>query len=917
MRSFTGILLSLACFSAVAQQNSIEGNLYDTEAKALLYATVVLLDPEDSTMAYYAITDVQGHFEIKSIQKGIYILQASIMGFQDHIRNIEIPLSNGSSLGIIFMEPTQYNLSEVEINALRAPFIIKKDTIEYNADSYKVKPDAVAEELLEKLPGVQVDRAGNIKAQGENVQQVLVDGKEFFGSDPQVATKNLPADAVEKVQVYNKKSDETELTGIEDGTYSKTINMILKDDKKSAIFGDVTAGIGTDERYQAGAKVYRFTRKHQFAALAMLNNVNKYGFSFRDYMDFNGGLQSIMSGGGGQLRIGSDSDLPIDFGQNINGLVTSGAAGANFTREAHKDNRFNISYLGSGANKELKELTNTNNFFETGSFIKNDSLEQETTNRAHRINFGWRNKIDSTQNLIINGGINFTRGTSQSMLKSTSIESNTMVNQLNSITEDEAMKYGAKLSATYLKKWKSNWKLLKIKADFLFQDDDSDMQWANSTQYFNPPNNSIDRAYQSNFNQLIRSAVSTSVTRKIGSGWYAVLYATAGGIEESINRTQGTPPVGENQIDSLSPDFLKRYYWQRGGISVKRNTQKSHLSFSAGIENTMLTSTLDNESSVKTNKIYFTPRFSWNYEYSTGKQLGIYYYSSVNSPTANQLLPVVNNTNPLQLYIGNDRLRPEYRHDLQLNWIYFDQFSFTSIFASLNAGYVHDKINWSRYVLPDLSERNQLINVSHNYRMDASFDFSTPIRKLGLDFNARLNETWNQGVSYVNDEETTNTNFIHALTISLSNRKNEKVDISVGASIRITDANYAQQQSLNKVYYNTTAFADIICTPNDNWYFSLTADLNRYDEKSFGGSIEVPVIKMEFTRYFLKNRRGVLTLEFFDILDKNRGVERISEMNYLMEKQSNTIGRYAMLTFKYRLNKFDNKSGIDIQMNRR
>jgi len=297
--------------------------------------------------------------------------------------------------------------------------------------------------------------------------------------------------------------------------------------------------------------------------------------------------------------------------------------------------------------------------------------------------------------------------------------------------------------------------------------------------------------------------------------------------------------------------------------------------------------------------------------------LGIYSVSSVNSPTANQLLPVVNNTNPLQLYIGNDKLRPEYRHNLQFNWIYFDQFSFTSIFASLNAGYTRDKINWSRHVLPDLSERNKLINVSHDYRMDASFDFSTPIRKLGLDFNARLNETWNQGVSYVNDEETTNTNFIHALTISLSNRKNEKVDISVGASIRITDANYAQQQSLNKVYYNTTAFADIICTPNDNWYFSLTADLNRYDEKSFGGSIEVPVIKMEFTRYFLKNRRGVLTLEFFDILDKNRGVERISEMNYLMEKQSNTIGRYAMLTFKYRLNKFDNKSGIDIQMNRR
>ncbi len=916
MSKLTIIILCLLGVSATAQQSNLKGKLFDKEGNPLLYATAVLLNPEDSTMAYYGITNVQGQFEMKNIKKGGYILQISYVGFQSHIQNVEIPLAQGNTLGAIILEPLQIDLPEVEVSAMRAPFIIKKDTIEYNAGSYKIKPDAVAEELLEKLPGVQVDRAGNIKAQGENVERVLVDGKEFFGTDPQVATKNLPADAIEKVQVFNKKSDETELTGIDDGTYSKTINMILKDGKKSAIFGDITAGIGSDDKFQTGAKVYRFTKKYQFAALGMLNNVNKYGFSFRDYLDFNGGLQSIM-GGGGKISIGSDSDLPINFGQNIDGLVTSGAAGANFTHEARKDNRFNISYLGSGANKDLEQITTTTNFFDAGSFIKEDDLKQKTTNRAHRINFGWKNKMDSTQHLLFNGGINFTEGTSEGLLNSTSTESNSLVNELNNNTFDKADSYGGNLSATYLKKWTGNWKLLKLKGSFSIKNDNSDKQWDNHTLYFSPIDSSNYLRYQNNKEQLNRYSASTSVTRKIGRRWYAVPYASLGGVNEAISRIQGIPPPGEYIIDSLSPDFKKDYSWLQGGISFKRNTKKSQLSFTAGLENAILSSTLNTNKSVNSNRLYFIPQVSWHYEYSTGRQLGIYYNSSVDAPTANQLLPVVNNINPLQLYFGNNRLIPEYRHDMQINWIFFDQFSFTSIFASLSSTYTKDKINWSRTVLPDLSERNTLINVSHDYRVDGSFDFSTPVRKLGLDFNAKLNETWNQGLSLVNDVENVNTNFIHRLTLSFSNRKNEKVDVRVGGSFRITDSRYSQQKSLDLLYYNTVAFTDINYTPTDNWYFGITADLSRYDERSFGNSITVPLLKAEITRYFLKNRRGVLTFQVFDILDENKGIERISEMNYLMEKQSNTIGRYAMIIFKYRLNKFDNKSGIEIEMNQR
>jgi len=900
----------------MAQQTMLMGELFDETGKPLLYATAVLLYPSDSTMAYYGITNESGRFEIKNIHPGNYILQTSYLGYQSFIKKLVLPLEKGNNLGVIVMQPVSLNLSKVEVSTDRIPFIIKKDTIEYGAGSYQVKPDAAAEDLLKKLPGIEVDRAGNIKAQGENVQNVLVDGKEFFGSDPQVATKNLPADAIDKVQVYNKKSDETELTGIEDGTYAKTINLILKDGKKSAIFGDVTAGIGTDYKYQAGAKLYRFTKTHQLAVLTMLNNVNKYGFSFRDYLDFNGVLQSLMSGGG-SISIGGDRDMPINFGQNINGLVASGAAGANFTYEARKNNRFNISYLGSGVDKKLIQNTVTNNFLETGSYLRNDNLNQNTGNRAHRINFGWKNRIDSTQNIHVNGSLNLTDGTSRTALVSKSIENNLSANVLKNLTHDDQLDYSVKLAASYIKKWKSAWKLFNLKGDFFIKESQDNTWWANNTTFFSPPDSAVYEGFQNNKNRLLRSVLSTSVTYKVERLWYLVPSAGAGIEVEWLNRIQGIPSDEQNNIDSLSPDFSRQYQWIRAGVSVKRNTKKSQFNLMTGFENGISSNTLNTESVQDQYLWYFTPRISWDYEMGTGKRLSVNYVSSVNSPTASQLLPVLNNTNPIQLYKGNRDLTPEYSHNLQMDWIYFDQFSQISIFSSLNATYTNNKINWSRTILPDLSQILTLINVPDDYRAGASVDFTTPVRILGLTFNTRLNEDWNQGINLVNGEQYIVTNFVHALTLKFDNRKKEKWDLTLGATLQYNDAHYSIQQSLNKFYFNFTGFTDIVFTPGEKWYLDLTAELNRYNGNSFGEPVYIPLLKAEISRYFLKNNRGVITFEIYDILNQNTGIERLSEMNYLLQRQSNTIGRYAMITFKYRLNKVDKKSGIDIQMNRR
>jgi hypothetical protein len=910
MKKFFTLFLLFSSSLLWAQQGNLQGTLMNEKGEALMFATAVLLNPGDSTLLFYGVSDETGAFTIKNVKEGKYILQTGFMGYQSYFKSISYPLkSKNNDLGVILMKEQVKDLAEVQVKGDRIPILIKKDTMEYVAGAFKTKTDGNAEDLLKKLPGIEVDRAGNIKAHGEDVQRVLVDGKEFFSSDPTVATKNLPANAIDKVQVFDKKSDETELSGIEDGSYSKTINMILKEGKKTAYFGDLTAGYGSDERYQLGGKLFRFTRKNQFAALGMLNNINKSGFSFQDYLNFQGGLQSMMSSGGGSAHISlaDDNSLPVDFGQSVNGLLSSGALGLNFTHEARKGNRFNVSYLGNGSNKNSITSSKSQNFSETGSFIQNKESEEDSKNRVHRINYTWRNRIDSTRNLSLFGGASLNNGSSDNSSSLESLANDVLMNALYSVSADKSNGMSANSILTYLKKGKSNWKLFKINGNIAYNQSLSETQWQNITHYFAVNNEIIDDRYQNDETSKLNFSLNASGTLKISRLWYLVPSLTAGMTDENLNRIHALST--DVLVPDLSPDFNRKYKYARTAFSFRRNTQKTQLNIGARMENLILENTLNNTQTENNTYMYFIPTLSWRYDYSTGKRVAFHYNSSVNAPSARQLLPVANTINSLQLYSGNSKLIPEYRHNLRLSWLMYDQFSQTSIFASLSGTYTRDKINFSRSILDNLSQQINLVNVDNDYNARANFDFTTPFRKLGIDLNARLSESWNRGLSYVNTVENINTNFSHTLSLYLNNRKKDKWDVMLGGKIQLSDAKYSVQESLNRSYFNTSAYTDISFTPNDKWYFLVSVDLTRYDEKSFGDAVNIPIIRTEITRYFLKANRAVISLNVFDLLDQNKGIERISEMNYLLETRSNVLGRYVMLTFKYRLNKFDKKQG--------
>jgi hypothetical protein len=919
MRHLLTILLTGFALNIYAQTWPLTGEVFTEDNAPLVYSTVVLLSPADSTLQFYGVTNKEGRFDIKNIRKGNYLLQVAFLGYETHYQPVAVP-ADGNSLGRISMKSKSMAVDEVKVTGEYVPMSFRGDTTEYNAAAFQLKPDAMTEDLLKKLPGVEVDRAGNIKAMGEDVKRVMVGGKEFFGNDPKVATKNVPADAVDKVQIYDRTSEESMFTGIRDGSRERTINLELKEDKKNGIFGNVTAGGGTGEHWLGNGRAYRFTDKTQTALLGMANNVNQSGFSFDDYMNFSGGLGSMVHGGGSaQIRITSDGSFPINFGQPLSGINTSGAGGANFSYSKSPNDRAFISYMGTGSKKELEQTTNSRNYLQNSEFNQEEDLTETDKNQSHRVNFGLRTRIDSTRNLVIDGNVSVTDGDNLRLTDINSRQSGQLVNSQAYETSALADRFMGSASGSYVRKLnfgKSVWKVSgnaslnqgltknKIFSETSFQRDGN---WEKTAI----------RQFQDNDNATRQGSLAATFTQKAGRLVYLEPEIRGGATTEILDRSQGLVNGNPVAIDSLSPEFQKDHTWIRPRLGLIRNTAKTRFTLALQMESGKIASHLDGEEPGTNNYTYLLPYLLYENEYQTGRRIMTQLTTQVNTPTTIQLLPVVNNINPLSVYYGNPDLKPELSHRMNLHWMIFDQFSFTSLMTTLSATYTKDKINWDRTIRDNLSFVNTMTNVDDDREARANIDFSTPLRFIGMKVRINLEERWNRGINLVNKLENTYTNHTHRASVSLDNRKKDKWDINTGIEARLTNAKYTLQSNLNNNYFDLSWFGDVRFTPNKDWNFSMNADVANYSDRSFGESISIPLLHAEASRHFLKNRRGTLTLRAFDLLDKNNIVQRLSELNYLREVRSNSIGRYFLLSFTYRLNQFGGESkGVEIRMAR-
>jgi hypothetical protein len=913
-----GFVLSFLLFTphfsptTFAQKLTIKGMLRDTADRPLEGATVMLLDGKDTSLVSFARSQATGGFEFRNVANAPYFLKATFMGLQPLNQAITSQNTDLLDLGTIRMIPVLKDLKEVVIKGERDPVTIKQDTIEYNAGSFKVQPNAVVEDLLKRLPGVEVGRDGSVKAQGQQVRRVTVDGKEFFGRDPKMATKNLPADAVDKVQVFDRKSDQAQFTGIDDGQREKTINLSLKEEKKKGVFGNATAGLGPDSRYSLKANFNRFTKTRQISFLGMANNINQQGFSIDDYMNFTGAAQKMMSGGGIRLQFNSDEDaaIPLNFGGRNNGFVTSGGAGLNYNDQLSKKTELQSSYFYNQLDQLIERETNRESFLPSGSFKTQQNTAQNTHNATHRANWTIDHKIDSLNSLKWTNNASYARNNSNTGSSSNSTNA-------NGLLENE----GTRQSNSQGNNWRINSELLwrhkfgkkgrTLSTNFTLgleqSDRDGTLRAVNGFYNAAGQKSRIDTLRQTNTQANDRQSygLTASYTEPLGKRQFLELNYAINFSQNNVNRQvfdvngDGRSPKFNAQ---LSNQFRNDYIYQRGGANFRYNHKMYNFSTGVSVQQSSLQGDLILQNThIARSFTNLLPNLRFQYNFATSRNLNFTYDTDVQQPSIQQLSPIVDNSDPLNIFTGNPNLRPEYNHRVSLNFFNFNQLNFSNFFAFANLNYTTNKIANAQQVDANLVRTYKPVNVKDDYTLITNLSKGFRIKAIATRVNFSTNLLLNRGITPVNDVDNRTRRLESRNTLRLEYRYKEILDLSTSGTITYNQTEYSLNKALNQSFVNQNYDVEANLKLSKNLNFSSSLDYSIYNFAGSSFNQKVPIWNASISRFLLKNKRGELKLSVVDMLNRNVGINRIAQTNFVQDERIRSLGRYYLLSFTYSL----------------
>ncbi|HEY5745457.1 MAG TPA: outer membrane beta-barrel family protein [Chryseolinea sp.] len=916
-KNFLLTLFFLASVVASAQKITIKGQLQDTARVALPSATIMILNPKDSTLLNYGMSNAEGFFEIKNITRQNYIFKVTFVGLAPYAKVIQpTPEQAEIDLGVIRMKPQSSMLAEVTVEGDRSPVTLKHDTIEFNAEAFKtVKQNAVVEDLLKKLPGVEVDADGTIRAQGEQVQRVMVDGKPFFGTDPKLATRNLPADAVKKVQVYDKKSDQAAFSGIDDGQREKTINLELKEEKRNGAFGNASAGVGTNDRYAAKANLNRFKKGQQVSFLGMANNVNDQGFSIDDYMTFTGGSQQMVRGGPVRIQFNSNnqSGVPINFGGRNSGIMSNYGGGLNFNNTFNKKTELNSSYFYNALDHNLLQTTDRINYFPTGDLTFNQLSRQHNTNQNHRLSTVLDHKIDSLNSLRWTTTLTYNETDAHEISTSQNLNADgTTANESQRQTSSSGSSTTLNTSLLWRHRFAKKGRTLSTTVTLGITDTDRDGA-QDATNSFYGDTTEVNHLLQNNVQNTKNNSygINFSYTEPLGNRMYLEAnYAYRRNMNDVDRRVYDLNGDEATLNIPLSNQYNSDYQYHRGGLNFRVNKTKYNITVGTGIQQTYLNGDLKLLNTT-INKSYqnILPVARFNYDFSSSKHFRLDYETSVQEPTLQQLQPVIDNSDPLNLSTGNPDLRPAYAHDWRLNFTLFNPTNFSSFFAFVDATYTRNAITTSQTFTDQQVRISRPVNVDQNTRITGNATYSFPVTKLKSRFGITATATRQNGANVVNDVESNIAQNTVGGTLRYNFRYNEIFDIDLSANLSRQSTNYEFNTQSDQLFFNKTYSAETNLTFLKNFSFNGTFDYLVYQSITNDYKQAIPLLNFSVSRFLLKNKSGELKFAVNNVLDKSLGVSQTADVNYFQRQVTNSLGRYYMLTFVYTLNKHLNPMG--------
>lgn len=908
-----------------ASAQTFTGQVVDsTTQRGLPGITIVVISLPDSSFSNNTVSDSNGYFSIRALA-GVFKFTFSASGY----RTTTIRKRSGEAdvdLGIIALSDLAIKTGEAVIK-VASPVKQIGDTTEFNAGSFKVNPDATAEDLVKKLPGITVEN-GTVKAQGEEVKKVTLDGKDFFGDDAQTALKNLPAEVVDKIQVFERMSDQAQFTGFDDGQGVKSINIKTKRGKANGTFGKVYAGYGTDNRYQSGFNFNYFKEDRRISLLGLGNNINIQNFTSQDLL----GVSSSSGGGGrggpGGYRSGSTSD---NFLVNQSGgISTTYATGLNYNDKWGKKKKISIgaSYFFNQSqniqNQEILRSYNNSNASDASQwYSENSEVRNNTSN--HRFNVRLEYAPDTNNSITYTPAFSLQKSAYDQVTSALNYNSTETFNISNAWYNVNGQGYNLNQNIMYRHKFARRGRTFSTGFDHQWNSKTSTTNNKSSNHSFIPSDSIFitDQLTNAETPQITYGA-RISYTEPIGkTGMIQIDYRYSTTSVENDKQTMNYNS-GEQAYSlfdtALSNKYNTVYTSHQPGLMYRIRGPKLSLGMGVGYQYAQLKGEQEFPVSDVVNRPFsnILPRVFMNYKWDKTTNMRGMFRTSTNIPSITQLQNVINTTNPLLLSTGNPELKQEVSQNFNLNFSKSNTTKFRNIFIGFFGTQTSNYMtNATRFLTADSQISDGFVAVRGaqitspvnlngywNTRLFGVYGF--PLKKLKSNININATTSLGQKPGMVNNTKNISKTGNLSGGVILTSNISENIDFSLGYNTNFYSTTNTSQSSLNNKYFNNTASGKINYITKSKLVLNTELNYNAYSGLSSGFDQQFLLWNAAVAYKFLKGNAAEVKLSCFDILAQNRSITRTITETYIEDNFTKVLTRYLMLTFTFNFRKFEN-----------
>ena len=901
-----------------AQKGSITGVLMDsTDHKLTLnYATISVFKEADTILSTYKLSDDKGVFKISNLEIGIkyrLVVNAWMYGILRREVVIDVATPN-VNLGNLFLSPKSNTLNEIVVLSERPPVIVRKDTIEFNAESFKTLPTAVVEDLLKKLPGVAVAADGSIQVNGKTVSKILVDGKEFFGGDQQIATKNLPANIIDKIQVSDDKEAKRNDPDLLASNTPQVINLKLKKAIKQGAFGKIFAGGGPNERYETGAIMSFFRDTTQVSLLAYTNNINRPGFGINDVMRI-GGFQRM---GVNSMMINTDGGYELNgmgFGGTTGGIQQSSGAGANFNTLTKKGIKLNGRYFFGQSNTSLQQLTDIDQTLQNGKLLTATNSNQLNKNYNHIFGAKAEIKLDSLTTLTIEPSVNLNIvRNANTLLTQNKNGSNQLLNDGVNNTRFRGDNTSYLIVANLWKDFKKAGRSFNASVNVSKKDNLGDNFNMATTNFYNPASSDVKDQLRdndvSNFNTYLNLNYNEPISKKL-----SFTLASSGNYIDNENAlaTFYRDPLSQ-AYDIAVPDFTQTVS-QSGIKTNSRASLRWKITKDFSLQPGFVFNTIDLTNKFNSSKY---PDFEQNFKFVAPsmiiryKDLNINYSPSFREPDVNYVQPIANNTNPLFIQNGNPNLRPSKTHQVGLNLYKYDTKSNVNYNANLYGNVDYDGIIMARTIDNATGVQTSTpVNANGIYRFNGGFNITKEFKnaKRQISVGTGFWANYNRNIVQINGDRS------YAYILGFNPRANirlnlnDKFELAESYNMGINNSKYDSQfyKDINYLTHNSETELIVRWPKKMVWETTYRIQYNTQTVAGFNNNIKI--WNAALTLLFMKNDRAQLKFAVNDILNTNTRRNIYISDNSIRDSRTNNLGRHGLVTLTYNIQNFGGKVG--------